>query len=94
MNMKTPVLVFSSFAALVASAAAPAIKDVSIVQPAGARLATITYTLANAEAIVTLDIQKDGVSIGGRNFNGALCGEINRLVQPGTYTVTWDTYSS
>lgn len=68
--------------------------SVSLEQKQDSRLTTISYTLENGPAIVTLDIQtnrtgaataneSDWISIGDEHFNDAN-GDVNRLVQPGT----------
>jgi len=44
--------------------------------------------LAGEPAIVTVDIQTNGVSIGAGNC-GFMTGDVNRLVQPGEGAVTW-----
>ena len=54
------------------------------------RLVTVTYKLAEAPAIVTIDIQTNGVSIGAENF-ASVDGAVNRLVtEAGTeQTILW-----
>ena len=52
------------------------------------QLVTITYTLENAPAIVTVDIQTNGVSIGAKNFANVE-GDVNQVVEPGNHTITW-----
>ena len=62
--------------------AAPQISDVAFGQTtSGSRDVTVTYTLANAPAIVTMDVLSNGVSIGTANIRH-LSGDVNRLVQP------------
>ena len=53
--------------------AVPVVSDATMEQPTGTREVTITYTLSDAPAVVTLDIQTnatDGTwaSIGGENI--------------------------
>ena len=49
--------------------AAPQISDVAFGQTtSGSRDVTVTYTLANAPAIVTMDVLSNGVSIGTANI--------------------------
>ncbi len=52
------------------------------------RRVTINYTLANADAIVTVDIRTNGVSIGGGNLR-YFAGDVNKVVSPGPRTMTW-----
>jgi formylglycine-generating enzyme required for sulfatase activity len=85
---------FATGAAIVASFAAfadvPEITAASISQSQdSSQLVTITYTLENAPAIVTVDIQTNGVSIGARNFANVE-GDVNRVVGVGNHTITWD----
>jgi len=77
----------TSFAAL---ADVPEITAAAISQSLdSSQLVTITYTLENAPAIVTVDIQTNGVSIGARNFANVE-GDVNRVVGVGNHTITWD----
>ena len=75
-------------------AAVPEVGNVTMIQPSGTRTVTITYTLANAPAVVTLDIETnvtDGVwaSIGADNFQH-VSGDVNKLVSgKETYAITW-----
>jgi formylglycine-generating enzyme required for sulfatase activity len=57
------------------------------------RLVTVTYTLEDSPGIVTVDFKTNGVSIGQGNIRG-VDGEINKLVQPGCYTLKWRPYES
>ena len=51
-------------------------------------LVTIAYTLEKSPAIVTVDIQTNGVSIGAKNFANVE-GAVNRVVDVGDHTITW-----
>lgn len=102
------IIVKSMFAASVAgisslvygAAEVPSVSNVQMLQ-AQDRTVTITYRLANAPAIVTLDIQTnatDGswVSIGGENISGVLSGvpkgDVWKVVDGDdgdTHTITW-----
>jgi formylglycine-generating enzyme required for sulfatase activity len=62
--------------------------SVSMVQDSG-RKVTITYTLDDAPAVVTVDILTNGVPLTGAMLQGQLTGAINRKVQPGTHTISW-----
>ena len=87
----TPVVAF-------ASAIVPAVSDVSMSQSAD-RTVTVTYTLTNAPAVVTLDIQTNGTggvwaSIGGENISGVLAGvpvgDVWKVVESdGRHSITW-----
>ncbi len=69
-------------AALMASSvfAAPFVDNVTLSQD-NSRKVKITYTLAGEQAIVTVDIRTNGVSIGEANLTH-FAGDVNRVVQP------------
>lgn len=72
-----------------AAAAAPSVSGVSLAQDAATGVVTISYTLAGGPAIVTLDIETNGVSIGAANIR-TLSGPMNcRVDKAGTYSVAW-----
>ena len=86
-----------------ASAVVPSVSNVSMSQAAD-RTVTITYTLANAPAVVTLDIQTNVTgdvweSIGGENISGVLegvpGGDVWKVVEgDGQHSITWRPYLS
>ena len=66
----------------------PTVQSVNMTQ-ADDRTVTITYTLSEAPAVVTLDIETNGVSIGGANIQ-YVTGDVNKKVSgKETYTITW-----
>ena len=74
------------------SAAVPEISGVTMVQ-ANDRLVTITYTLADAPAVITLDVQTNvtgdvWVSIGGEAVWNAT-GDVWKQIETGNRTITW-----
>ena len=74
MKHHTPVLVLSLAAAFIARADAqiPSVSEVTISQGTSSRAVTVTYNLADAPAIITLDITTNGVSIGAANVRNAV----------------------
>jgi hypothetical protein len=52
---------------LAAVAAKPTVSDVSFTQNVAKRNFTVTYTLADAPAVITFDVLTNGVSIGAKN---------------------------
>ena len=84
-----------SIAALTLFASAPSIREgsVSIRQAARTHKVTVEYALDNGPAIVTLDIQTNGVSIGAQNF-AFLTGDVNKVVTNGTHTIGWTPYET
>ncbi len=76
-------------------AVVPEVKDVAMAQDAS-RLVTISYTLSDAPAVVTVDVQTNATmdgqtvwaSIGGANIQ-QMAGDVWRRVEPGARTVLW-----
>ena len=61
------------------------------------RVVTVEYTIENAPAVVTLDIQTNGVSIGAANISGSgyLTGDVNKVIEEdGSYKIKWDVASA
>lgn len=78
------------------SAAVPEIPadGVRLSQRPGTSQAIVEYELLNEDAIVTLDICTNGVSIGYENIRH-LVGDVNRLVHPGsTRRIKWNVHKS
>ena len=74
----------------------PAVTGVKMSQGAR-RVVTVEYTIENAPAVVTLDIQTNGVSIGAANISGGgyLSGDVNKVIkEDGTYKIKWDVASA
>ena len=91
---KTSLAAALTIAAFSALAEIPEITSASISQSSDPSLmVTIKYTLDKSPAIVTVDIQTNGVSIGEKNFAN-MDGDVNRLVDIGEHTVTWDAKAS
>ncbi len=94
--MKTPVFATSLSLMLAATAAmadpiVPEVSNVSMWQSVGSRRVNITYTLANAPAIVIVDICTNGISIGDANLH-YFTGDCNKVVQPGANKrVAWQS---
>ena len=86
-NMTT--LIVAACAACTACAS-PRIQDnsVAMTQNGATRTVSITYTLLDEPAVVTVDIQTNGVSIGGENL-WYFAGDVNKVVAVGPHTVTW-----
>lgn len=92
--MKKLILLACAAAAAAAYAVDPSIKEGSVTMTqADSHLVTIAYELEGADAIVTLDITTNGVSIGAENIRG-LVGAVNRRVSPGKQTITWQPNKS
>ncbi len=65
------------------SAATPTVSNVLLSRDAATHLVTVTYDLADADAIITLDVTTNGVSVGDANLT-MVSGDVNRLVYQGT----------
>ena len=85
--------------ALVAYAVTPQVTDVTISQPFGSRDVVISYVLANASAVITLDIQTNVVangeaewkSIGGEHIQSFAAGSdvFKKVEGNGRHTIVW-----
>ena len=71
-------------------AATPVIKagSVTFSQNSATRLVTVGYTLEETDAVVTVDVLTNGVSIGAENFTN-IDGDVNRRVAPGDHLIVW-----
>ena len=82
---------------VLAFAAAPQISDVAFGQiTPGKRTVTVSYLLTGAPAVVTMDVQTNGVSIGAANIR-CISGDVNRAVLPDAQnlkTILWDAERS
>ena len=91
---KMMIAVGVALAGSMLSAAVPEVGNVVMSQPSGTRTVTITYTLANAPAVVTLDIETNvtgnvWASIGADNMQ-RVSGDVNKMVSGnGSHTITW-----
>ena len=95
MKSTTCLLTFVALSAAALSAATPSIRtdSVTVSQNADTRLVTIGYTLEGADAVVTVDVLTNGVSIGVENFSN-IDGAVNRRVAPGDHLVVWHPRAS
>ena len=92
--MKTSLFISFVMSAGIALAADPLVSDVSAAQGNGSRKVTVSYTLANEPAVVTVDVQTNRgddvwVSI-GEDKQVSMTGDLNKLVQPGSRALVWD----
>ena len=97
--MKNKVVLFCSVSALSLCAADPSVTVDGFSQDAETRAVTIAYTLANAPAVVTLDIQTNAVvggetvwtSIGGRSIQCFDPGSdvFKKVATDGSHTILW-----
>lgn len=91
--MKNATMAFTVFASAAAMAAVvPRVTKATFSQ-AGLRTVTINYTIADAPAIVTVDIQTNGISIGAQNFWNVE-GDVNCRVDVGDHAITWCPHES
>ena len=80
-----------------ADAAVPVVNNATMAQSDTSRQVTITYTLANAPAVVTLDVETNCVvngetvwaSIGGQAVCNAKGDVWQKVTGDGTHTITW-----
>ena len=95
MKTKTCLSLLAAFAASALVAATPVIKadSVTFSQNTTTRLVTIGYTLEETDAVVTVDVLTNGVSIGEENFAN-IDGDVNRRVAPGDHLIVWHPRAS
>lgn len=86
MYMKLPAFLAAAVAAC-AIDAAPTVSDVTIAFDEDARMMTIGYSLSE-DAIVTVDILTNNVSIGAEKF-ADVAGDVNGVVKAGRGTISW-----
>ena len=88
-NAKLTVAVFLVTNALVL-VAAPIVRESSVTftQTKYSPYATIDYVLDGDPAVITVDIQTNGVSVGAENFR-SLSGDVGCVVNPGRGTIKW-----
>ena len=95
MKTKTCLSLLAALAASALVASTPVIKadSVTFSQNTTTRLVTIGYTLEETDAVVTVDVRTNGVSIGEENFAN-IDGAVNRRVAPGDHLVVWHPRAS
>lgn len=76
-----------SCATMFAEGATPSV-SVASVEQSMSREVTVRYTLADAPAIITLDVYTNGVAVSQDNV-WSISGDANELVQPGDHTLVW-----
>ena len=92
--MKTSLFLSLALSAGAALAANPLVSAVRASQGQGSRKVTVSYTLANEPAIITVDVQTNRgddvwVSI-SVDKQASITGDLNKLVQPGPRALVWD----
>ena len=88
--MKRISLICAMAAASAAFATVPTIRDGSVTfHQEASRHVKIGYVLDGTPAVVTVDILTNGVSMGEATFCD-VAGAVNKVVQTGSNTITWD----
>ena len=88
--MKKIFVIGFGLAAAWAASADPTVSGVSAALSASDNIYTVSYTLAGAPAIVTVDVKTNGVSIGGEHIV-TLSGDVNApIATDGAKSFTWD----
>ena len=81
-------MVCAAICAAGVAGAEPSVTDVQASQDEASRLVSVSYTLSDGPAIVTVDFLTNGVSIGQENLQ-RLFGAVNREVETGARTLHW-----
>ena len=79
--MKREAMLFSVMVAAGVTCAMPVIDQVSFTQDADTKMVTVTYRLTGDPAVVTMDVETNGVSAGGVATWHAF-GDVSRRVEP------------
>ena len=88
------VALFAVLSASTLVAATPVIRPETVTfSQTPTRLVTIGYTLEEADAIITVDILTNGVSIGAENYTN-MYGDVNMRVSPGNRIALWQPRKS
>ncbi len=91
--IQSVLFVCALFSPWYGACAKPVVSDV-VIQQRSSRLVEVLYKLTGEKAIVTIDIQTNGVSIGKANFANA-AGDINKEIDPSADNVrriTWQPW--
>ena len=86
---KAIVILLAAFGALATFAVIPEISNVYVEQDRRTRLVTVTYDLADANAVVTVDFTTNGVSIGAVNFTNVEESVNCAVAQGNGRRITW-----
>lgn len=94
MKKKYNLFALSVVSASILFAAEPIVSNVKAAQGLGSRKVTVSYTLSNEPAVITVDVQTnrgDGtwVSIGA-DKQMSITGDLNKLVYPGPRAFVWN----
>ena len=93
MNIKSMTMAAGMMSASALFAATPVVSDVTMSQADTSRRVTISYKLANAPAVVTLDVETNGpngwVSIGGEHIQRVTGDVWKRVSGKTTYEMVW-----
>ena len=93
MNKHMLPLLSAAFAST-AALAVPEVSNVVFTQPPEGGKATISYSLQNGPAVITVDIRTNGVSIGEQNFAN-VSGDVNCKVSGDTtHQISWKPHKS
>ena len=87
MSFKKTMVLALAAAGVQALVAAPTVSNVTVAFDDTTRMMTIGYDLSE-KAVVTVDILKDGVSIGAEKF-ADVAGDVNGVVKAGRGTISW-----
>ena len=89
MNFEKTLVSLVALAGGVVAWASPSVTVDGISQSGASRTVRVNYTLTGGPAVVTVDFQTNGVSVGAQNFANVV-GDVNRLVTAdGAHEIVW-----
>ena len=65
------IVMLATLVGISVASAAPSVEDVTLSYSAATGKAEVSYTLSGGPAIVTFDVQTNGLSVGADNYAGA-----------------------
>jgi len=89
MNLMRFLAAAAAMAGAASACASPSVTINGITQSGASRMVNVAYALSGGPAVVTVDFQTNGVSIGASNYSN-VGGDVNRLIaDDGEHLIRW-----